>query len=252
MSLKSKRAWPAVLIAGALLVVALACDKSETIAPDGSTITLTANPAQIVLVSGIQAAKVDVLATVRNSIGVPLPGQDVRFTVTSGDLTPPGGTPVTTDDLGNAVTALNNALVGPQLTATSGKATASLTLTASTGLVAQITLSSSSTDILTCSDTIDVTAKAIDPSGDPVGGVTIFFEIVDTGSTSFTGTFTPSTSGQTDIITGTVTRTLDINDGTCATRCETPGNDCRGQIRATDQSKVIVSNLIDILDQILP
>jgi hypothetical protein len=251
--MRTKRAWPVVLTAGALLIVGLSCDHSETVAPDGSTITLTANPAQIVLVSGIQAAKVDVLATVRNSIGVPLPGQDVRFTVTSGDLTPPGGTPVSTDDLGNAVTELNNALVGPQITATSGTATASLTLTASNGLIALITLSVDTNEITSCSTTFQATAKAVDPDGDPVGGVTIFFEIVDpTGPTTFGGNFTPSSSGQTDITTGEVTRTLEISPGSCTSRCEAAGMDCRGRIRATDQSHVIFSNEVEIFDQILP
>jgi len=240
----------ATVLAAGLLLLALGCEDSETIAPDGSTISLTANPAQVVLVGGIQVAPVLILATVRNSIGVPLPGQDVRFTTTAGDLNPPGGTPVATDDLGNSPCTLSNARVGPQITATSGKATASLTLTAATGLVAQITVSPSTTDLLTCSDTIDITATALDPDGDPVGGVTIFFEIVDTGMTSFTGTFTPSISGQTDQTTGEVTRTLDINDGTCSTLCEGAGKDCRGRIRATDQGAVIVSNEIEILDQI--
>jgi len=246
--MKAQTTRLAAILAGGLLVLAVACDDSETVAPDGSTITLTANPAQIVLVGGIQAAPVSVLATVRNSIGVPLPGQDVRFTTTAGDLSPLGGTPVATDDLGNASTILSNARVGPQITATSGKATANLTLTAATGLVSQITLSAASTDLLTCSDMIDVTAKAIDPDGDPVGGVTIFFEIL-TSMTGFTGTFTPSTSGQTDATTGEVVRTLDINDGTCSTLCES-GKDCRNRIRATDQGAVIISNEIEILDQI--
>jgi hypothetical protein len=251
--MRTQRAWPVVLTAGALLIVGLSCDHSETVAPDGSTITLTANPAQIVLVGGIQpdTAPVSILATVRDAIGVPLPGQDVRFTTTSGDLTPPGGNPVTTDKIGNAVTILNNVLVGPQLTATSGKATASLTLTASTGLIAQITLSSDSTAISSCNDTFEVTATALDPSGDPVGGVTIFFEIVHT-STVFNGPFSPSSSGQTDATTGEVKRTLSLDATSCEQNCQTPGKDCQGDIRATDQSKAIISNLVHIIDQIQP
>jgi hypothetical protein len=253
MSEGGKTVWKSaglVLLAGGMLLAALACEDSETVAPPDSTITLSANPSQVVLVGGIQVAPVTVLATVRDSIGVPLPGQDVRFTTTSGSLSPVVGTPVSTDKLGNATSLLVNARVGPQITATSGKATANITLTAATGLVAQITLTAETTDLLTCSDTIDVTAKAIDPDGDPVGGVTIFFEIVNTGATAFTGTFTPSISGQTDDTTGEVTRTLDINDGTCATLCEPQGTDCRGRIRATDQGAVIVSNEVEILDQI--
>src|SRR5262245_49907342 len=160
--MKAQTTRLAAILAGGLLVLAVACDESETIAPDGSTITLNANPAQVIQDdSGQQIVDVMVVATVRNSIGVPLPGQDVRFTTNSGVLTPPGNTPIETDDLGNASCVLTDATVGPQITATSGKAAANITLSAAKGEVSSILLNISATDLNDCSDTFDLTATAL-------------------------------------------------------------------------------------------
>ncbi len=84
-----------------------ACESGDVIAPDGSTIALSASPAQIVLAGGIQQDPVTIMATVFNSIGVPLSGQDVRFSTSSGVLDPPAGTPVTTDRFGNGHSQLD-------------------------------------------------------------------------------------------------------------------------------------------------
>src|SRR5262245_62147370 len=71
-----------VIAAGGLLLGALACEDSEKVPPKDSTISLSANPAQIIIDDGQQLVPVTLIATVRNSIGVPLPDQDVRFTTT--------------------------------------------------------------------------------------------------------------------------------------------------------------------------
>src|SRR5262249_51457881 len=128
------------------------CESSDVIAPDGSTISLAANPATILLVQNVQAAPVEIIATVSNSIGVPLPGQDVRFTTTAGTMNPPAGQPVTTDDLGNAVVILTEARQPPTITAKSGKATATLQLQTATCLISAISLSPSSLQLNTCND----------------------------------------------------------------------------------------------------
>lgn len=241
----------AAVLAGAALLVALACQKSETIAPDGSTITLTANPSTVILVSGLQSQPVTILATVRNTIGVPLEGQDVRFTTNSGQLTPTAGLPISTDGLGNATCVLTNATVGPQVTATSGKATANITLSSGTGQVAQIILSPSGTvPFSTCSDTIDFTAEAIGPDGKPVGQTRIFFEFVD--PTAAIGTFLP-TNGTSDD-QGIVTSTLTIGNGSaCTSKCQAQSGqnaDCSTNIRARDQFGATFSNIVTLNDQV--
>lgn len=237
----------AAVLAAGLVALALACEDSETIAPDGSTISLVANPAQVIQDdAGMQIVDVTILATVRNSIGVPLPGQDVRFTTNSGVLTPPGGTPVETDDLGNATCVLTNATVGPQITANSGKATASLTLSAARGEVSSILLNISSTDLTDCSDTFDLTATALASDGTAVEGFQITFEFATVGDAFFTGNFVP-TSGVTDM-NGEVLSTLTPNLATCSARCEPTGMSCTSRIRA--RGGLIVSDEIEIVDQI--
>ena len=237
-----------IVAAGVLLLATAACENDETIAPAGATITLTANPAQVVLVEGIQAVPVTILATVRNSNGSALPDQDVRFSTTSGVLTPQAGLPVSTDNLGNATCTLTGATTGPQITATSGTVTANITLTAATGQVAFITLSPSPLDLVSCNDTFDLTATAYDPGSVGVSGVTIFFEFVNTGAGAVSGTFNPSSNVTDD--NGEATTTLTINSNTCNSNCV--GKDCSTRIRARDLGVIIVSNEVTINDQILP
>jgi hypothetical protein len=227
----------------------VACESTEVIAPDGATITLSPTPAQIVLSGGIQRDPVTILATVFNVIGVPLPGQDVRFSTSSGVLDPPGGTPVRTDKFGNATTILTQATTGPQINARSGKATATpLTLNAATGILSTITLNvSPDTTINACADTFTLTAKALDPDATPIKGVTLVFEFAQTGATFIAGSFNP-TSFPSDVL-GEVDSTLDLDDGDCTTKCA--GLSCDGvQVRVTDQSGTVISNTVNLTDQV--
>jgi hypothetical protein len=240
-----------IVAAGALALIVAGCDQSETIAPDGSTVTINANPAQVILAGtpALQVNPISIVATVRNSIGVPLPGQDVRFTTTSGSLTPPALQPVTTDDLGNATCELSNATTGPNITATSGKATASLQLTSANGQVAQILLNSDATDLTDCADTFTLTATALDGTGKGVSGFTIIFQFAPTNpANAFTGNFNP-TQGVSDT-DGIVTSTLSLNSTTCNSNCVGAGKDCRARIRAVSNGNLIISTELEILDQI--
>jgi hypothetical protein len=231
------------------MLAVLGCEDSETVAPDGSTISINANPAQVIQDdAGNQVVDVTIVATVRNSIGVPLPGQDVRFTTNSGVLTPPGNTPVETDDLGNASCVLTAATVGPQITATSGKATASISLSAAKGEVSSILLDiSPDSDLDDCSTVFfDLTATALASDGSPVEGFQIVFEFTTTGDTFFTGDFNPD-SDVTDA-NGLATTKLTPNQSTCSARCEPTGMSCTSRIRA--RGGLIVSDEIEIVDQI--
>jgi hypothetical protein len=159
-----------------------ACEKSDTVAPDGSTISISATPANILLNGGVQASPVDIIATVRNSIGVPLPGQDVRFTQTSGSLDPQAGTPVSTDSFGNALTILSLATQTTTITAQSGKATATLALQTTTCNVSTIELSLNSFTFLDCSDKFDLIVTVKDSSNDPCVGVIVSFATTTTST----------------------------------------------------------------------
>ncbi len=251
----SKRVLSAILMTGicGILMTILACEDSDTIPPDGSTIVLSATPAQIVLdLNGVQSVPVTLLATVRNSLGIPLPGQDVRFTTTSGVLTPTSGTSVETGNDGNAISILEQATVGPTITATAGTAMDTLTLTAATGTLSSILLSPGPLNLSTCSDTFPMTATALNPQGDPIDGVTLFFEFVTSSMTEVTGMFSPvsGVSGSANPLSGEVTFDLIIDNPTCSTRCIGAGMDCSTTIQATDQGGTIISNPVTIQDQI--
>lgn len=242
----------AVIAAGGLLLGALACEDSDKVPPEDSTISLSANPAQVIIEGNQQLVPVTLIATVRNSIGVPLPGQDVRFTTTNGVLTPTAATPIRTNDIGNATAILDNATQGPQVTATSGKATVSLTLTAGSAAVCTLTLSTlDPLDIETCADTFEFTVLAEDCDGEPVQGVRLIFELNNSSNNpdAVTGTFNPP-NGTTDA-DGQLTATLSLNAGTCASKCEDPDVDnCDNSVRVKDQAGVTFSNELQLNDNI--
>jgi hypothetical protein len=241
----------ATFLAGGIFFIA--CHSSEVVAPDGATISLSANPAQVIINNGLQSVPVTILATVRDTVGVPLPGQDVRFTTTNGILTPPIGIPVATDHLGNATVTLTGAQQAPQITATSGKATANLSLTAGTAPICFITLTPSDAQNITdCGDSFDFTVDVKDCSSPAkeVVGARIFFESVTNPNDKdpVVLRFNPS-NGTTDVA-GEVTFTVALDPSSCSTLCSDPMKNCSTQIHAKDASGLFVSNPVDILDGI--
>jgi len=224
--MSTKRTWSIVAAAGALLIAAAACQDSETVAPDGSTISLSASPATILISNGTQAGKVTILATVRNAIGVPLPGQDVRFTNTSGDLDPKAGTPVPTDDDGNAITILDQARTQTTVTAQSGKATATIQLQTATCNIQNIALDQAVLNFTDCTapgNTATLVATVTDTSNNPCVGVLISFKSTvaappaeDVGIGISPGSSPTDSNGQ---VTTRITLQSD-----CSAEC--PGQDC--------------------------
>lgn len=219
-----------IVAAGILALVVAGCDQSDTIAPDGSTISLNANPGQVILVGGVQDNNpITIRATVSNTIGVPLPGQDVRFNTNSGSLSQGVTQPVATDSFGVATTELSLATTGPTITATSGKATATLTITSANGQVTEITLEVTPDILSTCADTFDLTATALDGQGKGVKGFTLIFEFGPSNpSTAFTGNFTPGQGVTND--NGQATSVLSTTSQ-CDTQCAGPGKDCHAFVR---------------------
>lgn len=223
--------------AGALLVVLAAwgCESTDRIAPDGSTIVLTANPATIILDSGVQASPVDILASVRNSIGVPLPGQDLRFTTSSGVLDPPALSRVTTDVDGQASVVLTGARQAPTISASSGKTSAMLTLQTATCPLANITLNLNKLDFPSCTGTLSLTAEALDTSGDPCRGILVTFTSVATATPATDVTIIINPASKTTDAAGLATTTLSLGSN-CSTRCEGGANTCTGRVEASSGS----------------
>ncbi|HEV8201274.1 MAG TPA: hypothetical protein VGS03_14755 [Candidatus Polarisedimenticolia bacterium] len=224
--MRKHRGLFAVLCAGTLLLGALACEDSDKVPPEDSTISLAANPATILISNGQQAGPVNILATVYNGIGVPLKGQDVRFTQTSGDLTPPPGIPVRTDDLGNAVTTLNNATTNTTITAKSGKATATLQLQTTTCNISTVEIDPTVLNFTACADSLALTATVTDTTGDPCVNVSVAFKLVDgptpPGDEDVTINISPG-SVRTDSA-GQATTQVSLGQADCDTKC--PGLDC--------------------------
>jgi hypothetical protein len=222
-----------VMAAAALLAVVIAaCQKSEVVAPDGSTLTLAATPAVIVTSGGEQTVAVTILATVRDTIGVPLPGQDVRFTTTSGLLTPQAGLPVATDEIGNATTILTKATTATTIAATSGKATANVQLQTVSCNISSIAVDPSQITFTSCDTSVDgsgsftLTATVADTTQQPCAGVVVTFNSKSTVTPLPTGdiTFVISPgSGSTDAA-GQVQTKVTLNSADCSSKCT--GKDC--------------------------
>lgn len=216
-----------------------ACEKSEVVAPDGSTLTLTATPATIITQGGSQTEPVAILATVRNSIGVPLPGQDVRFTNTSGSLDPQAGLPVSTDKNGNAVTTLTGAKTTTTITATAGKATGTLTLNTASCSIAAITFDVGLLTFNSCTDQFDLTATVIDTSGAPCVGVIVTFNVKPTVGTTIPASdvgINPVPPSNPSDANGEVKTTIHLGSD-CATDCSVSQNkDCN-----TSKQQIVAS-----------
>jgi hypothetical protein len=214
-----RRSLKAAAVSLALLYGA--CQKSEVVAPDGSTLSLSATPATILTAGGTQTDPVFILATVRNSIGVPLPGQDVRFTNTSGSLDPQAGLPVPTDSNGNALTTLTGAKTTTTITATAGKATATLTLNTASCSISGISINTTPQTFTSCNDRFDIIATVTDTTGAPCVGVIVTFDAEVPGGgtapdTDVSFKFQPP-SNPTDS-NGQITTTISLG-ADCSTDC---------------------------------
>lgn len=212
---KRTRMYPLAAAAAALLV--FACHKGDKIAPEGATIDLAATPATIPKTSSPECAIIgasdcgtsQIIATVSSEVGAPLPDQDVRFTTTAGLLftgtlsnpDPVAGSPIATDDQGNARVTLVTSTTAT-VTARSGTASGSINLQTVQGNLNNVLLNvdtasagcqSSTTDITSCGQEVCLVATATDTNGDPVAGVAIIFKIQNNtvGDNTFNVSFFP-------------------------------------------------------------
>ena len=168
---------------------------------------------------GLACPTISILATVRTSLGSPLPGQDVRFTTTSGTLDPQAGTPVRSDDFGNATTILTLARQQTTIAAQSGKATQSLSINTATCNISTIALDLNSVTFNDCADKIVLTATVEDTSSNPCVGISVQFVTVP--STPPSGDiqlfFRPGSSSTN--ASGQVTTTITLNPTDCTSKC---------------------------------
>jgi hypothetical protein len=251
-------AGKAILLACLLsagLVVLVTCTRSDPVAPDGSLITVTANPQTVVSQGGL-AGRTKIIATLRSKNGTRLPDQEVTFSTTAGTLVPQAQTPILSDSQGQASSFLDTT-TSATVTAFSGSIMGTTTVNVVTGNLSSISIDSvTPSSVSTCNDMLTVAVSATDPNGDGVANVTIVFTTTAIAGTSlFQGGFSPS-QPRTDA-TGVATTVFTINQTFCNQSCS-PSSDpnapnaghCGIQITAKDVSGAFVSQPVQVTSSI--
>ena len=262
---KRYRARVAAFIAVAAVA---ACQSSDKLPPKGSTVTVAANPATIPLAADPECdllgvttcGTADIVATVASELGVPLPGQDVRFSSTAGFLytgtasspVNAANIPIRTDRFGNANVSLTTSTTAT-VSAKSGAASGTLTINTVSGNLSSITLNfdktstgcNSSLSLSNCSQKACFVAKALDGTGKGISGVVLLFKLQNnvSGGNTLNGTFDNSaaptdSSGE---LAAAFTPTPGTAAGSCVDQCSAPKN-CSGEVVVTTQGGGFTSN----------
>ena len=263
---KRYRARVAAFIAVAAVA---ACQSSDKLPPKGSTVTVAANPATIPLATAAECGSLlgvttcgtaDIVATVASELGVPLPGQDVRFSSTAGFLytgtasspVNAANIPIRTDRFGNANVSLTTSTTAT-VSAKSGAASGTLTINTVSGNLSSITLNfdktstgcNSSLNLTNCSQKACFVAKALDGTGKGISGVVLLFKLQNnvSGGNTLNGTFDNS-AAPTDSngeLAAAFTPAPGTAAGSCVDQCSVPKN-CSGEVVVTTQGGGFTSN----------
>jgi hypothetical protein len=163
-----KAALAASLLAGGALLFP-ACENSDPTAPEGSTITVSADPQTV-------GPNIDstITATLRSGSGTRLPDQEVIFTTTAGTLDPPAQTPILTDDRGVADCTLTTT-TSATVTAQSGSISENTTVNYQKCTLSLVLLNINPQTITSCSEVVTLTAEARDTDNVLCEGVLIEF-----------------------------------------------------------------------------
>lgn len=153
------------------LLLPLGCDKADPVAPTGSTITLSASPAQVPSARGTST----ITAVVRRANGTPVnPGTKVTFSTTLGTIDPVAET----NSSGVAVAILHgDGRPGTaKVTATTGNVATPPTLDIALGSSAgSVTLQASPSTIPEGGGRINLVALVRDSAGLPLQGASVNF-----------------------------------------------------------------------------
>jgi hypothetical protein len=203
-----------------LLLALMGCSAVDYVAPEGTTLTLTANPSTVPVNGG--TSTLTVVGT--KTSGFPLPdGTVITFITTLGSVTPQaeihGGVATavlaSTGQSGEAsVTARSGNAVSEAVVVTIGVAATTLTLTATPA-----TLPAGG-------GTSNLVAVVFDDSGVPIQGATVVFQT--TGGTLFSGgspVVTNSRGEATDTLTTTVEASVTATAGSASDNITVPVED---------------------------
>jgi hypothetical protein len=260
-------------VALVFLVVVVACESSDKLPPEGSTMTVAANPATIPLAASQDCVNLlgvtncgtaGIVATVANKLGVPLQAQDVRFSSTAGRLflgdpaspTDAANIPIRTDKFGNATVSLITSTTAT-VTAKSGVATGTLTISTVSGNLSSITLNVDVTtagchseSLTSCSQTVCYVAKAVDGTGKGLQGIVLNFQLQNNifNGNELDGTFVDA--AVTTDANGQALSEFTPDGGTCPTNCSAAqSKSCQAEAIVTTQGGGFQSNVRTITVQ---
>jgi len=188
------------------LLLPMGCDKASPVAPSGSTISLSASPAQIPSAAGTST----ITAVVLRSNGTPVnPGTQVRFSTTLGTI----DQVVETDSTGTATATLRgDGRAGTaKVRATAGNIGTPPELDVVIGSTAgSVTLQVTPSTVPETGGTVSLLALVRDSKGDPLPGASVNFSS-PVGTLQSGGNFLRSDAN------GAVSDTLEVEDSDIST-----------------------------------
>jgi adhesin/invasin len=198
-----------------LAALSAGCEgEGDPAAPEGSTISVSANPQTVIVPVG-GAGATEITATVRSANGTRLPDQEITFSTTAGSLDPPAETPLKSDSNGQAKCLLTTSSAAT-VTAASGSISDMTQIQTAPGDLATFIINVVPSFIVNCNDSVMATATVNTTMGTPVQGLLVIF---DEGSTSeITGNFSPAAQVATDV-NGMAVATWTPNGAQCAAQC---------------------------------
>jgi hypothetical protein len=240
----------------AVVALLAACDKVPLLAPNGSTISLSANATTVPA-----GGTVGLTAFVSESSGTPVQnGTSVRFTTTLGTVTPAdaqttNGLAVATFQAGNGsgvaeIHAISGAAGGTTGTGATATTANVVKITVGVAAVKTVTVTSTPTSVGPNGGAVTVAATVVDPNGASLPGIPVTFS-ADHGSvnpgtattdSSGTATTTLSTGVETKVtatagtVSGTATVTLRSGPGVTLDCAPATGTGSCAAIAASDSS----------------
>jgi hypothetical protein len=246
---RSRRGAPlaalALLLGAALLLAA--CEDSDPTAPEGSSISVTADPQ-----TTQPNVPVRITATVRSGNGTRLPDQEVIFSTSQGTLDPPAQTSLITDDIGQVTSTLRTPSTAT-VTARSGSITNTTSVNIVNCQLQDIIITDiSPSQINDCNGSAQITVTAIDTNGAGCGGVVIVFyaDPPGSGQPELSGSLNPP-QGVTNA-NGEARSTFTVNSTNCQAACAVPtSGDCEVDLSAEDTSGTYPSAVV-VLRETVP
>lgn len=199
------------------------CENSDPTAPEGSSITVTADPQTVQ--AGVQSL---IVATVRSANGTRLPDQEVIFTTSTGTLSPTAQTPIITDQDGFATSILTTTQTAT-VTGASGTISDTTTVNVVNCQLQSILINVTPQTITNCITQVALKLTALDTNGVGCAGVAVSFrqQASTQGNNTLTGTINPI-QGATDA-NGEFTATFTPDQGQCSSSCSAVTNPTNNQ-----------------------